>query len=115
MTSSVTCHHSPWTAHTVGQRRAWHIIIALGKHTWSNVIGRRSLPLPLDITYGQTTSGDVTHGWTTSRMTCHYSPWITHKVGRLRALHAIITLGQQTLLVDVGRDMPSLPLGSTHG
>ena len=28
--SGVACHHSPWTAHTVGQSRAWHAIIAFG-------------------------------------------------------------------------------------
>ena len=29
-TSGVAWHHSPWTAHTVRQRRAWHDITTLG-------------------------------------------------------------------------------------
>ena len=40
MTSGVACHHRLWAAQTVERRRAWHAIIAFGKHTWSNDIGR---------------------------------------------------------------------------
>ena len=32
-TSSVTCQHCLWTAHTVERRRAWHSIVAFGQHT----------------------------------------------------------------------------------
>ena len=38
--SGVPCHHSPWIAHTVGRRRAWHAIIAFGQHRRSAVVGR---------------------------------------------------------------------------
>ena len=30
--SGVACHHRLWTPHTVKRRRAWHAIIAFGKH-----------------------------------------------------------------------------------
>ena len=36
--SGVACHHSPWTAHTVGRRRALHAIIALGP---AQMVGHR--------------------------------------------------------------------------
>ena len=57
MTSGVACHHRLWAAqtverrqalhpiiaielaHTVGWRRAWHAIIALGRQTRSNDVG----------------------------------------------------------------------------
>ena len=39
-TSGVACHHSPWTANMVEQRRAWNAIIAFGQHTRSNDVGR---------------------------------------------------------------------------
>uniref|UniRef100_A0A494G8R2 Uncharacterized protein n=1 Tax=Solanum lycopersicum TaxID=4081 RepID=A0A494G8R2_SOLLC len=34
ITSSVACHNRPWTAHTVGRRRAWYEITALKLHAW---------------------------------------------------------------------------------
>ena len=58
---------------------------------------------------------DSTDGGATSNVSCHHCPWETHTAGRRRAWHAIITLGQQTRSNDVGRGMPSSPLGSTHG
>uniref|UniRef100_A0A3Q7FIQ6 Uncharacterized protein n=1 Tax=Solanum lycopersicum TaxID=4081 RepID=A0A3Q7FIQ6_SOLLC len=38
-TSGVTCHHSPWTAHSVRRRQPWHAIMALGLHTRLDVVG----------------------------------------------------------------------------
>ena len=55
-----------------------------------------------------------TRGRTTSGLTWHLRPWITHMVGRRRACHVIITLGQHTGLDYVGRVMPSLPLDNTY-
>ena len=46
--SGVACHHIPWTAHTVEQRRAWHAIIASRQHTRSKVVGRGMPSSPLD-------------------------------------------------------------------
>ena len=48
-------------------------------------------------------------------MSCHHSPLTENTVERRRALHAIIAFGQHTRSSDVGRGMPSSPLGSTHG
>ena len=75
----------------------------------------------MDSTYDQTTSG----------VACNHRLWAAHTVERLpawhaiiavglahtvrrrREWHAIIALGRQTRSNDVGRDMPSSPLGST--
>ena len=43
----MSCHHCLSTAHTVGRRLAWHAIIALGKHTQSDDIGRGRPSSPL--------------------------------------------------------------------
>ena len=82
-TSGVACHHHLRAAQTVGRRRAWHSIVALGRqisrmtsgvechhllqawhaitvlgqHTWSNDVGRGMPSPPLDSTHGRTTSG----------------------------------------------------------
>ena len=86
-TSGVECHHRLWTAHTVERRRAWHAIIAIGKHTRSNNV-RRGMPLsPLGSTNGRTT-----WGW-----------------------HAVTALGLHAWSDDVGLGMTLLPLYSTHG
>ena len=104
-TSSVSCHHCLWVAQTVEQCQAWYAIIALGRQTRSNNV-RLDMPSPpLDSTHGRTTSG----------MACHHRLWAAQMVGRRRALHAIIAFGQHTSSNDVGRGMPSSPLGSTHG
>ena len=44
-TSSVACNHRLWAAQTVERRRAWHAIIAFGKHTGSNDVGN-CIPRP---------------------------------------------------------------------
>ena len=51
--SGVACHHRPWTANMVEQRWAWHAIIALGQHTWSDDVGCGMTSLPLDNTHGR--------------------------------------------------------------
>ena len=33
MTSGVSCHHYPWTTHTIGRNRAWQTIIDRGQQT----------------------------------------------------------------------------------
>ena len=91
--------------------------------TRSNDIGRDMPSSP----------GGSTHDRKTSDMACHHSPWtanmverrwawhaiiafgLADTVGRRRAWHAIIALGRQTWSNDVGRGMPSLPLGSIDG
>ena len=60
-TSGVACHHRPWTAHTVGRRRAWHDITALGQHTRSNDVWRGMKSPPLDCTHARTMSGVACH------------------------------------------------------
>ena len=82
----VTCHHSPWTAHTVGN---------VGQ-------GIKSPPL------------DSTHGQTTSSMAKHHRPWTARTIGRRWALHDITALGQHTA-GNVVRGMTSPPLDNTHG
>ena len=104
-TSSFTCHHRLWAAHTVEPRRVWHAIIALGRQTRSNDV-RRDMPSPpLDSTHGRTTSG----------VTCHHRIWAAGTVERHRAWHDITAFGQHTRSNDIGRGMISPPLDSTHG
>ena len=57
MTSSMACHNRPWTAHTVGRRRVWYEINALGLHAWSDYGRHGMTSSPLNCTHGQTTSG----------------------------------------------------------
>ena len=139
-TSGVACHHHLWAAHTVERHRAWHAIIAFGQHTRSSDVGRGMPSSPLGSTHGRTTSGvaaviafgqhkrsnDVgcgmpssplgsTYGRSTSGVACHHRLWAALTVGRRRAWHVIITIGEHTQSNDVGRGMPASPLGSTHG
>ena len=102
----------------VGQHRAWNAFIALRQHTWSDNVGRGMPSFPLGSTDGRTTSGwplDDTQGQTTSGMACHHGPWTAHTVRRRRAWHDITVFGQHIRSNDIGRGMPSSPLGSTHG
>ena len=78
-TSGVTCHHILWTAHTVGRRRAWHSIVALGMQT------------------SRTTSG----------VECHHRLWAAHMVEQRRAWNAVMALGHHTRSNEVRRGMPS--------
>ena len=104
-TSGVACHHRPWTTHTVGRRRAWHDLTALGQHTQSDYVGRGMTSPPLD----------SLHGRTTSSVTCQHRLWTAHTVEQRRAWHSIIAFGQHTWSNNVGRVKPSSPLGSTDG
>ena len=104
-TSGVVCPHRLWVAHTVERRRAWRAIIAFGQHIRSIDVGCGMPSSPLDSTHGCTTSG----------VECHHRLWAAHTVERHRAWHVLIAVGQHTRSSDVGRGMPSSPLGSTHG
>ena len=139
-TSGVACHHRHWAPQIVERCRAWHAIIALELQTRSNDVWRDMPSPPLDSTHGRTTSGKACHhrlwahkrlndvrrgmpslplgstnGRTTPGLACHHRLWAVQKVRRRRALHAIIAFGRHTQSNDVGRCMPSSPLGSTHG
>ena len=103
-TSSLTCQHRLWTAHTVEQRRAWHSIIDFGQHTRSNDVWRDMTLLPLGSTNGRTTSG----------VACHYHPWTSRTVRQRQAWHDITALEQHTRSIDVRRGMTSPPLDCTH-
>ena len=104
-TSAVAYHHRLWAAQTVEGRRAWHAIISLGQHTWSDGV-ERGMPSSLLCS---------THGRTTSGVACHHRLRVAHTIERRRAWHAITAFGQHTRSNDVGRGMPTSPLGSTHG
>ena len=121
-TSGVACHHRLWEAHTVERCCAGHDITALGHHTRSSTsgmawhhrpwivhtirnVGRGITSPPLESTHNRMTSG----------VACHHRLWEAHTVKRCRPWHAIIALGQHTRSNNVGRGMPSSPLGSTHG
>uniref|UniRef100_A0A3Q7HKP6 Uncharacterized protein n=1 Tax=Solanum lycopersicum TaxID=4081 RepID=A0A3Q7HKP6_SOLLC len=97
-------HGRTTSARTVERCRAWHAIIAFGKHTRSNDVGRGMPSKPLDGKHGRTMSG----------MTCHHRLWTAHSVERRRAWHSIIPFGQHTQSKDIGRGMTSPPLDSTN-
>ena len=56
-TSGMACHHHRRTVHTVGRRRVWHDINALGLHAQSDDVRRGITSPPFDSTHGRTTSG----------------------------------------------------------
>ena len=58
---------------------------------------------------------DSTHSRTTSGVVRRHHPWTTRTVRRRRAWHDITALGLHARSNNVGRDMPSPPLGSTLG
>ena len=58
---------------------------------------------------------DSAHDRTTSGATCHHRLWKAHTAERRRVWHAIIAYGQHKWSNDIGREMPSPPLESTHG
>ncbi|TMW81339.1 hypothetical protein EJD97_010239, partial [Solanum chilense] len=102
-----------------------YVSIALRQHTRSYDVGRgmpawpfgsthggRRLPWQSSIALGQHTS---TQGRTTCGMACHHRLWTTHTVIRGPAWHDTIAFGLHKWSLDVGRGMPSSPLGSTHG
>ena len=87
------------------QRPAWHDITPIGQNTGSDDVERGTTSQPLDSTHSQMTLG----------VACHHLLWTAHNVERHRALHAIFAFGRHTRLNNVGRGMPSSPLGSTQG
>ena len=138
-TSDVACHHGSWTSHTIRRCRVWHIIIALGLHTWSGNIVYGMLQYPFDNIHDQRMSGvayiialghhtpstdvrrglssyplDNTHGRKKSGMTFHHRPWTTHMDGRCQTCHDIIVLVLQTWSDNIARVVPSLPFDSTQ-
>ena len=121
-TSAVACHHRLWAAQTVERRRAWHAIIAFVQHRQSHDVRRCMPSSPLGITQSNDVGSGMpsstlgsTHDRTTLGVACHHRLWAAQTVERCQAWHAIISLGRQTRSNDVRRDMPSLPLDSTHG
>ena len=101
--SGVECHHRTLPAYMIDRCRMWHDITSFGQRTWSNDVERDMTSPPLERTHGRTTSG----------VACHHCLWAAQTVGRHRALHAIIAFVQHTQSNDIGRGMPSSPLGST--
>ena len=85
--TDMACHHHLWEAYTVGRRRVWHAIMALGQHTWSHYVGRGRLSSPL---------GSI------------------HRVGQCWAWHAIIALGKHTWSDNVRHGILSSSLHRTH-
>ena len=104
-TSGVACHHRLWATHTIERRLAGHAIIAHGRQTRSNDV-RRDMPSP---------PVDSTHGRTMSVVALHHRPSTARMVERRQAWYDITALSLHTRSNDVGRGMPSSPLGSTHG
>uniref|UniRef100_A0A3Q7ED38 Uncharacterized protein n=1 Tax=Solanum lycopersicum TaxID=4081 RepID=A0A3Q7ED38_SOLLC len=105
MTSVMEYPHVPWEGKTIGRRRPWHVIIALGQHTRSDDVACVMLSLPWDRTHGQTASG----------VACNHIPSTAHTVERHRVCHAIIVFGLHTQSDDVRHVMQACPLGSKHG
>ena len=123
MTSGMAFCHRLWAAHMIERCRAWHAIIASGKHKLSNDVARGMLSSPLGSTNYRTTSG----------VACHHGLRTAHTVGRHRAMHAIFAfltaqtveqrcawhditaLGLHARSDDVRRGMTSAPFDSIHG
>ena len=139
-TSGLACYHLPWTEHTIQQRRTRHARMDLGQLTRSDDIWHCIPSSPLRITDGRTMLGVTCHyfywtknsvrgrrawnsiialgstdGQRMSGIKCHHRPWAAQTVRQCRALYAIISLGKHSRSDYVGRGMPSLPLGCTHG
>ena len=104
-TSDVACQRCLWAAHTVERHQSWHEITSFGQRTQLNDVRRGMPSSPVGSTHGRTTLG----------VACRHRLRAAHTVGRRRRWHAIIAYGQHTRSNDIGRCMPSLPLGSTHG
>ena len=104
-TSGVACHHRHLTANTIGRRRTFQAMTAIGQHTQSNDVGRGMPSSPLGSTNGRTTLG----------VACHHHLWAAHTVELRRAWHAIIAFGKHKRSNHVGCGMQTSRLGSTHG
>ena len=84
--SGVACHHRPWTVQTIGRRRAWYAIIALGQHTRAAMSG----------------------------VALHYRPWTANTVERRLAWHDITAIRLPARSDDNERGMTSPPLDNKH-
>ena len=93
--SRVSCNYHLWKEHKVRRSKVFNAIITLVMNTQMNNVGRGILSPPVD----------STHGWETSVMAWHDRPWTAHTVGRHRALHSIIALGQHPQLNDFRHGM----------
>ena len=118
----MACHHCLKAAHTVERCRAWHAIVAFGlansvrRHrAWHAIIACGQHRQSNSVLCGMPSSPfGSTHGRTASGVACHHRPWTIKTVGRHRAWHAIIALGQNTRSDGVGHGMSSSPLDNTH-
>ncbi|TMW88567.1 hypothetical protein EJD97_018386 [Solanum chilense] len=95
-------------------------IISIRKHTRSDD-ARHDMPSsPLESIHGGTTSAVAmpsslfTYDRTTSGVACYHRPWKANTIGRRRAWHVAITLGEQTLSDNIGHGMPAWPLSSAY-
>ena len=103
----------------VGLHRVSHVIFSLRKNTRLDDVWRYMLSSPLDITHDRRMSGAACPhvpwaGLMTSDVGCHHRLCTTYMVARDCVCYAIIAIGKHKRSDDVGRDMPSLPLDSTH-
>ena len=117
------CHNIHWTIHTIGQRIAWHVIIAIGKHTQSDDVSLGISSLPMYYTNGWTMWGEtwLNRPWTTHTVR-QCRPWnfiIAHgppiQSNKVKAWHACVMIQKFTYPDDVGRCMPSWHLDMTQG
>uniref|UniRef100_A0A494G8C8 Uncharacterized protein n=1 Tax=Solanum lycopersicum TaxID=4081 RepID=A0A494G8C8_SOLLC len=121
-TSGMACHNRLWAAQTVEQRWARHAIIALGRQTLSNDVGRGMPSPPLDSTTWSNDVGhdipltplDNTHGKMTLGLACHHRLWAAHTVKRRLTWHHITAFGQHTQSNDVGREACHHRLWTAH-
>ena len=88
----------------MGRCKAWHSIINIGQHTWSNNVMCDMPSLTLD----------SRHCGKTLNMAYHHCLWIGYMVRRRRAWHAIMPLAQHTRF-DYVMHGHSSPLGIIYG
>ena len=107
---SVTCHHCPWTANTIGRCQASNAIITHGQDRWLDDVGHRMPSYPLDNIHTESMLGMAFHrcNWTTYKgqtmlgVACHHCPWTAKKVVGHYTLDAIIALVKHTWSTTLG-------------
>uniref|UniRef100_A0A494G8H2 Uncharacterized protein n=1 Tax=Solanum lycopersicum TaxID=4081 RepID=A0A494G8H2_SOLLC len=99
------CYNRPCQAHTIGQRWALNVIIALGKYTWSDYVGYDMLSSPLEII----------HNWMMPGVIGYHRPCTSHTIIRFWAWHGRMALRHHTWLDDIRRGMRSSSFDSIHG
>lgn len=92
MMSILDCHHNLWPAYKDERSRAWNAIIALGLYAQCNIIRRAITSSLFGSTHGEMIL--VVTCQIMSGVACHNRPWTAHTIGRHRASHAHMTLGQ---------------------